>query len=173
MNIQFRQPADFTELRSLLGFLWRQDLGYPAYSDWVTRTGHEIDSGYKQAILAYEDGRLIADIVFQPHKEIRGLREIKNLRVDTSVRFRKFGSFLLRQAEFLRAEEYDWLIADFRADQNAVERLLVDENYQVCSVRSLYDDSPDKIVVKRNPFRSDNVTSIFGQSRFCNLAGCQ
>src|SRR4051812_47909483 len=124
MNVSFRQPGDYTEVRRLLDFLWKQRLGYPNYSDWVARAGGEIDVGYKQSIIAFEDNRIVANVIFQPHKEIRGIREIKNLRVDTSVRVRKFGSFLLRQAEFTNSSEYDWLMCDFRADQKEVQSLM-------------------------------------------------
>jgi len=153
MNIAFREPDSFSALKVLIDFLWKQDLGYPSYDSWVDRTRSEIDGGYKQAIVAYEDEKIVGDVIFQPHKEIVGIREIKNLRVDKDVRYRRFGSFLLRQAEWIDAAAYTLLIADFRADQNNVERLLLSEGFEITATQNLYDDKLDKIATKFNPFR--------------------
>ena len=153
INISFRQPDSYTDIRRLRDFLSAQNLGYPVYDDWVYRATEEIDQGYKQAVLAIDDGKLVGDVIFQPHKEIRGIREIKNLRVDTGSRFRKFGSFLLRQAEFFRHEEYDWLMGDFRQDQKDMARLMTDEGYSACQVRCLYDDQMDVVAIKQNQFK--------------------
>lgn len=155
MNICFRQPVDWTDLRMLADFLWRQHLGYSGYDDWIQRAVNEIDGGYKQSILAFDGGRLVGDVVYQPHKEISGVREIKNLRVDESIRCRKFGAFLLRQAEWQDSAMYDFLMADFRADQPEVESLMLSEGYRVVETRNLYGDGVDKVVLK--PAREKNA----------------
>lgn len=111
LNIAFRQPSDYSDIRALRDFLYHQNLGYPSYDEWVFRATEEIDDGYKQSILAFDDGKIVGNVIFQPHKEISNLREIKNLRVDQSIRLRKFGSFLLRQAEWFQSDQYEHLIA--------------------------------------------------------------
>ena len=148
MNICFCQPSCFSDLRSLASFLWAQNLGYPRYDEWVDRAVTELDAGYKTAILAIDDGRMVGNVIFQPHKEIAGIREIKNLRVDESVRDRRFGSFLLRQAEWFDSGTYDFLMADFRANKRDIERLMLSEGYQVVETKSIYDEGMDKIVIK-------------------------
>lgn len=153
LDISFRQPGAYSDIRLLRDFLTKQNLGYPNYDDWIYRATEEIDQGYKQSVLAFDDGHLVGDVIFQPHKEVAGLREIKNLRVDEDSRFRKFGSFLLRQAEFIDHEQYDWLIADFREGQKAVERLLASEGYTNREVRCLYDDRFDIVTMKRSIFK--------------------
>jgi GNAT superfamily N-acetyltransferase len=153
LNVLFRQPDSYSDIRLLRDFLTRQNLGYPNYDDWVFRATEEIDQGYKQTVLAFDDGKLVGDVIFQPHKEVSGLREIKNLRVDEESRFRKFGSFLLRQAEFIDHDQYDWLIADFREEQKAVERLLMSEGYIKHQIQCLYDDHLDIVAMKQSIFR--------------------
>ena len=68
-------PFDFTfrtldserNLRRLIDFMSRQDLGYVGYPDWLQRTEHELDIGFKQAIVAFgENGEIIGDLVCQP-----------------------------------------------------------------------------------------------------------
>jgi len=153
LNVVFRQPDSYSDIRLLRDFLTKQNLGYPNYDDWIFRATEEIDQGYKQSILAFDDNHLVGDVIFQPHKEVNGLREIKNLRVDQDIRLRKFGSFLLRQAEYIDCNQYQWLIADFRDDQKTVERLLLSEGYKVCGSRCLYDERIDIVAMKENQFQ--------------------
>ena len=153
MNITFRKPNSFAELKTLIDFLWAQNLGYPNYDDWVLRALGELDDGYKKAIIAYDDNVIVGSIIFQPHKELSGIREIKNLRVSPHCRSRRFGSFLLRQCEWFESQTFHSLLCDFRADQEEVERLLVDEGFRIVSVRSLYDDRLDKIALRANRYK--------------------
>ena len=52
--------------------------------------------------MAFFDDRLVADLLWQPHKSLDGLLEIKNIRVHPNVRLRDFGRFMLKQAEMTR-----------------------------------------------------------------------
>lgn len=152
MNISFRTPSSYLEVKNLVDFLWSQNLGYPNYDDWVLRAKSEIDGGYKTAILAFDEGRIVGNVIYQPHKELAGIREIKNLRVSTEIRCRKFGSFLLRQAEWVDFEAYNALMLDFRELEVEVEKMVISEGFQIVSSKRLYDDEIDKIAVKMNRF---------------------
>ena len=153
MRIEFRQPSCFSDLRVLVDFLGKQNLGYPNYDDWVTRCLAELDAGYKQAIIAYDGSKIVGNVIFQPHKEISGVREIKNLRVAEDMRNRRFGAFLLRQAEWHDSASYHAIMADFRADQSEIEKLLLDEGFVIAGVRTLYDEKQDKIALRTNRYQ--------------------
>jgi UDP-N-acetylenolpyruvoylglucosamine reductase len=157
MHISFREPDSFSEVKLLADFLWKQDLGYPNYSDWVLRARNEIDLGYKKSIIAFDESRIVGNVVFQKHKEIPEIREIKNLRVSIDLRFRKFGSFLLKQAEWFESSNYSLLMADFRETEKWIGSFLIKEGFQVIRSASLYDDKIDSIAVKKNCFKSQNV----------------
>ena len=127
----------------------KQDLGYPGYEDWVQRSEHEVEKGYKTPILAFSDGQLVGDVIYQPHKQLPRLREIKNIRVHPELRGRAFAHFMLRQAEVEARDQYDALIADARSDQKEVIALLLHEGYLPLGQRALYDtNAVDVIMIK-------------------------
>ena len=76
-NFNFRTPDTTQDLRQLVNFLMKQDLGYPRYEEWVQRSEHEVEKGDKTPILAFSDGQLVGDVIYQPHKQLPRLREIK------------------------------------------------------------------------------------------------
>lgn len=49
-NFTFRGLSEHKDLKELVDFLIKQNLGYPRYDDWVQRTEHEIERGYKTSI---------------------------------------------------------------------------------------------------------------------------
>jgi GNAT superfamily N-acetyltransferase len=149
--------ASTTEMKRLTDFLAVQDLGYPAYHAWVQRTEAELVSGWKTAVCAYSEGRLVGNIVWQPHKELPGTREIKNLRVDPLVRDRGFARFMLRQAETEQAEGIDLLIGDVREGQEMLMGTLLQTGYTPIATVNLYEpDKRDVVMVK--PLRRDAQT---------------
>lgn len=148
-NFSFRMPDTARDLRQLVDFLIKQDLGYPGYEDWVQRSEDEIDKGYKVPILAFSDGQLVGDLIYQPHKQLPRLREIKNIRVHPELRGRAFAHFMLRQAEVENQDQYDALLVDARSDQKDVIALLLQQGYVPLGQRALYDSNAvDVIMIK-------------------------
>ena len=98
-DFNFTSLQDMKQLRELVDFIHLQDLGYPRYHDWVAKAESELFSGYKGAIIAYSESRVVGNLIFQPHKGISTLLEIKNLRVHQKLRGRDFARFMLRQLE--------------------------------------------------------------------------
>ncbi|MDP1712683.1 MAG: hypothetical protein Q8K86_09535 [Candidatus Nanopelagicaceae bacterium] len=149
-HFDFHPLGDARELRTLVAFLAAQDLGYPHYDAWIQRTEHELDDGSKQAVLAYDHGKLIGDVVFQPHRTIPDAIEIKNARVAESAQWRSVGSFLLRQVEV----EHDarLFIGDVRSNRPDIINFLYICGYRPLLKSHLYDlsDVPDVTMVKRN-----------------------
>lgn len=143
----FRQLDSRRDLSELVNFLIKQPLGYPNYEDWVQRSEHELDSGYKKAVLAFSEGRLVGDLIYQPHKKIPRTREIKNIRVDPEVRRRYFANFMLRQAEVENKEEFDSLVIDARSDHPVMLGLLRMAGYIPLASASLYDPKVKDVVM--------------------------
>lgn len=148
-NFHFCSIEESGDIGKLVDFLQTQDLGYPHYDHWVQRTEAELQSGYKQAVLGFSNGHLIGDIVFQPHKQLPRVREIKNIRVHPAVRGRYVAAFMLRQAEVEAKQEYDALLVDARTDQQDIIRLLRGMGFVPIAETPLYDPSvPDIILIK-------------------------
>ncbi|MFH1711154.1 MAG: GNAT family N-acetyltransferase [Nanoarchaeota archaeon] len=148
-NFQFKQPDSVSDIRGVIDFLAKQPLGYPNYEDWVQRTEAELQSGYKRAIMALSDNKLVGDLVYQPHKQIPRVREIKNLRVHPKLRKRDFAHFMLRQAEEHEKEGFDALLIDARTDNPPMINFLTFCGYVPIAQASLYDSNcPDVIMMK-------------------------
>jgi len=155
-NFTFRTPDSTWDLRQLVDFLMRQDLGYPGYEDWVQRAEYEMDRGYKTPILAFSDKTLVGDVIYQAHKQLPRIREIKNIRVHPELRGRAFAHFMLRQAEVENENQYDALIVDARVDQDDIIALLTRNGYVTLGQRALYDSkASDVIMVKTVDTKSE------------------
>ena len=147
-HFNFRSVEKRKDVLDLCDFLIKQDLGYPQYDDWVQRAEHEVDSGYKTVVLAFSGNRLVGDVIYQPHKELARVREIKNIRVHPRVRGRNFGRFMVRQAE-VEPPTYDAIIVDARIDQQDIVGLLRVEGYVPLVTVPLYDENmPDVVMIK-------------------------
>lgn len=144
-DFSFRTLDCEKNLKRLIDFISKQDLGYKSYQDWVQKTEYELDSGYKQAILAFSEKRLIGDLIYQPHKGLSGFLELKNLRIHPEIRRRDFGHFMLKQME---AENKGYaIICDLRpSEQEAMNLLLFSGYFPIASV-NLYDPNREDIVM--------------------------
>lgn len=161
MNISIREPTSYLDVKFLTDFLFNHNLDYPNYEQWVLRCKTEIEIGYKKAIIAWEENKIAGCAIFQSHKELPNIREIKNLRIDSKYKNRRFGSFLLRQVEYFERESYSYLIADFRENLLEVERLLLSEDYSIVATRNLYDQKFDKIALKKNRYSKESEICPF------------
>jgi len=110
-NFTFKNPQDKKDLSILVNFLIKQDLGYPNYEDWVQKAESEIDSGYKRAIMAFSNKHIVGDLIYQPHKTIPLVMELKNLRIHNEFKNRYFANFMLRQAEH-ESKGYLWFFSN-------------------------------------------------------------
>ncbi len=151
-DFRFRTVENRRDLLRLLDFLRVHDLNYPNYQDWVSRTEAEIEMGWKTGVIATGNGLVLGDVIWQPHKEIPRIREIKNMRVHPSFRERYFARFLMKQAEAEKREDYDVLMCDLREDhpeKRPIITMLTSMGYeQICAV-SLYDPNMRDIVMMK------------------------
>ena len=148
-DFTFRTVETREDLSRLLEFIRSQNLNYPRYQDWVSRTESEIEGAYKTGVLAISNGFVVGDLIWQPHKELPKVREIKNLRIHPLVGRRYFASFLLRQAENEPGAFHE-LMVDFREDHpemSLLERMFILTGYdRICTV-NLYDPNVRDIVM--------------------------
>lgn len=148
MHFNFRDIDSRKDLKELIDFLIKQNLGYPNYEDWVQRTESELDLGYKAAIVAFSDGKLVGDLIHQSHKTISGYREVKNLRIHPELRRRDVAHFMLRQAEFESSRDHKFMICDVPTDQKSTIRFLRFCGYMPIKETPLYSDRPDLVMIK-------------------------
>ncbi len=146
-NFSFRSVSNSSELKALVDFLIKNNPGYKGYEDWVQRSEYEMDAGYKRTILAYSNDVMVADLIWQPHKQLPRTKEIKNLRVHPALRRRAFGYFMLRQAEHQEHKAYDAIICDVRSGQVDAINLLKQVGYTSIVSASLYDPHEEDIVM--------------------------
>lgn len=152
-DFTFRTVETRRDLTKLLEFIRKQDLSYPGYQDWVARTEAEIEMGWKTGVIALSNGLVVGDIIWQPHKELNRIREIKNMRVHPLVRDRYFARFLMKQAEAESRDNYDVLMCDLREDHPEkipLMNMLVSMGYAKIYAANLYDQNVwDIVMIKR------------------------
>jgi len=152
MDVDFtiRQVDDLKDLRLLSTFLHIHDLGYPNYHEWVDCVCiPEVEDGYKTALIALHGEVIVGDIIWQPHKEVGGVIEPKNLRIHPDVRKRGLAYFLMKQCEFESRKDYSVIMADFPDNQQDMKLFLLRSGFSVLYSAPLYNDNRlETIMVK-------------------------
>lgn len=150
MNFEIKTLGDERDLGLLLKFLESQPLKYPNYRDWVYHVCKaELDAGYKSAYVAWNNGRVIGDLVFQPHKNLPRTVEMKNLRIHPDFRRRDLGHFLIKQAEADSRGIFEQIIGDADAEQKDIHNLFRFAGFQLLFEQHLYSGSNlDYVFVK-------------------------
>lgn len=133
------EKGDIKQFRHLMDFLSKQCLDYPNYNQWLEKTEFEISLGTKSALIAYSDKSIAGDIVWQFHKTIPLLVELKNIRISEKVRERYFASFMLKQVEWSVKECCSGLIVDCRENQLEMKSFLANQGFVPIAVLNLYE----------------------------------
>jgi len=149
-NFNFRLIDSEKDIQNLIKFISEQPLNYKGYNDWVERIIEEFHYGYKQSILAFSDGVLVGNLIYQNHKDFSRIRELKNLRVDSRVQGRYFSQFMIKQAEIEGRKNYDVIICDIRSDRKGIIKLFKSMNYEELIQAPLYQkDISDIVLIKK------------------------
>jgi hypothetical protein len=137
------------QTRQLIDFMASQDLDYPDYDAWLQKTENQLETGEKQAILAFNEGRLVADLVTQTCRDngLGLLREIKNGRVHPELRDRYFMKFMLKQLYKESEGRYDGLIGDIRANQTDILNYFLSEGFIPIAKTTLYESSMEEVTI--------------------------
>lgn len=160
--LTFKDISSTADISLVKDFMIEQSLGYPNYEAWVERASHEMDAGYKQAVMAFYNGKMVGDIVFQPHKEIDKILEIKNIRVHEEVRGRNVANFMLKQIEFNFKNKYDAFIVDAPKEKQDIKGLLLSTGYVPIVSVPLYSNQSVDIIYARQFSESNSglLTSL-------------
>lgn len=157
-DFNFRLAEDIKDRDKLARFLLKQPLGYPQYEDWVERARQDLERGWKSSVLAFSNGMLVGDLVFQPHKDFPRIRELKNVRVHPKLQGRYFAQFMIRQAEREDLGTFEAIMCDSRSDQTYIRNTLRFCGYEELFRIPLYDTHVEDIVhIKRFDFTPEGI----------------
>lgn len=146
MKFEFKDIQSVKDLNNLTSFLLRQSLNYKNYSDWVEKSKHEIDNGYKKSVIAYSDGIIVGDVIYQDHKSLPRVKELKNIRMHPKIEGRGFAQFMVKQAEVEDKKDYDLIIVDAPSYRRDMYFFLVNLGYTPTITLSLYNNNSQDIV---------------------------
>lgn len=166
-DYSFRGIDGTNTISSAVDFLAAQSLGYPNYAYWVEKAETEMRLGIKGGVIAYNNGRIAGDVVYQPHKSLLGIVELKNIRIHPEVRGRRFASFMLRQAEL--ESRGNLFLVDTRRDQMDMVRFLLSEGYSPIASIPLYEEGVDDVVFAKFP-NGDKTKHILELESYFRLA---
>ncbi len=148
IDFKIREIYSNKDLNLLHNFLLYFPISYPNYNKWVNETCiPEINSGRKNAILAFHEDRLIGDIITQKHEELSNVLEIKNLRIDPRYNGRGLGYFLLKQIE-AENKDFGMIYGDIRQELQGTIRFFELIRFKKIMTVSLYNNKLDTIVMK-------------------------
>ena len=153
LDLTIRLISDEKDLRKLRHFLLGQALWYPNYERWVEDVCiPDINNNWKTAIIAYSNGHVVGDVIFQKHKQLPKTREIKNLRINPDYRRRDLAHFLIRQAEEEDKESFERILLDTDTKDTGIIRFLTFCGYKPIMKMPLYSQhNMDLIFSKEFP----------------------
>lgn len=139
--------TDPDEVNELYQFIKKYPLSYPNYSEWLKKCKHELELGYKKALVFKQDDKIIANLVFQPHKQDNSVLELRNGRVLDKYRRKNIFSLLLRQAVLYAKESgFKKVIADTHNNNLEVIKTLKKLGFVVESYENLYDTKLETVL---------------------------
>jgi hypothetical protein len=151
LDYHFRTIGSIKDINLLRDHLLIQPLHYPEYEKWVLNVCvPDIESGWKNAVLAFYCGKLIGNIIYRSHKQLPRTCEFKNMRINSSFRGQDIGHFLIRQSEeeAIRSGQFDRIILDIDSGETGIEKFLMFCGYNVFFRTSLYGPRLDVIMGK-------------------------
>ncbi|MBS3163241.1 GNAT family N-acetyltransferase [Candidatus Woesearchaeota archaeon] len=149
--------TDPEEINELYQFIKKYPLNYPNYSEWLKKCKCELELGYKKAYVCELNGKIIASLIFQPHKQDPLLLELKNVRVIEEYQRKKVFSTLLKEAiYYARQNGFKKIVVDAHTD-NEVIKPLQKLGFSIESYENLY--SPELEIVLGLDL-SSRVTSL-------------
>ncbi|MBN1175663.1 hypothetical protein JXA48_03390 [Candidatus Woesearchaeota archaeon] len=149
IDFSFKDIQSIKQLDELATFLHFLNLGYKNYDDWVEKARFELSIEYKKAITIHSEGKLVGDVIWQPHKSLPRTKEIKNIRVNPLAQGHGCAYFATKQAELEDKEDYDLIVVDAPANKIDVYSFLIQLGYKPIMTTPLYDgQTPDVFFVK-------------------------
>lgn len=120
--------------------MWMGPRDYPDVEAWAERSIVEIRDGRKFIMVAFRRRNVIGSIIFQHHKTIPGVLEIRRISIQPGEQGRGVAAFLLRCVEMRGLEELGcttvWV--DTKARNTAMCRFLEARGYELIGLFDLY-----------------------------------
>lgn len=141
--------TDAEEIKRLYDFIRAQPFDYPGYLEWVEKCRRELELGSKRALVARSQGVIVANLIFQAHKQEPHVIEIKNVRVDPHYQRRGLFTQLERQLEVRVTQEgYRRIIGDTHATNIPFIAASQKLGFRKVAEESLYNAVLETILVK-------------------------
>jgi len=120
--------------------LWVPRSDYPDFDDWLSRAHAQLRSEEKRAVVALDRGQVAGAVLYQAHRSLPGVLELKNISVRPDVRGRYLAAFMLRNAEIEGAADFgsSHAVVDAKAGNLGVRRLLLGGGWSPSSTSDLY-----------------------------------
>jgi len=148
MDFNFRLADSEKDIDRLANFLLPRPLNYRGYTNWLERAIEELYLEYKQAAMGFSYGYLVASLMFQPHKSIKGFCELKNARTLEEFQGGKIQSLMRRQVEILAKKQGYWVVqGDARADRLDIILPLLADGYKEVARADLYNEGYEDVVL--------------------------
>jgi len=136
------------EIKTAINFIRDFPLGYEGYMDWTEKVYCQLMNGEKSGIVAMSEGKIIGDLIYQNLD--KGILELKNLRVHSSLGRRGFSNFMMNQLEIESLiSGKEGILLDTREDNMPIRNLLEFRGYDIISKEKLYDDKIDVSYFKK------------------------
>ncbi len=120
--------------------LWVPRTDYPDFDEWLLRAHAQLRNEEKRAVLALDRGRVAGVVLYQAHRTLPGVLELKNITVRPDVRGRHFASFMLRNAELEGSADFgcSTAVVDAKAGNRGVRHLLLGAGWRPAGTSDLY-----------------------------------
>lgn len=137
--------------------LWIPRTDYPDFEEWLSRAHSQLKREEKRAVLALDSGRIAGVVLYQEHRGLPGVLELKNISVRPDVRGRHFAAFMLRNAEVEGVRDFGTrsVVVDAKSGNRGIRSLLLGAGYRPSSVIDLYGlDSGKDVVYSKTTARA-------------------
>lgn len=145
MDFRFTTEQSTTRADEIIDYirgprLWVPRLDYPDFDRWLEKVHEELKTETKRALLALSANQVIGAIIYQRHRQLPEVVEIKNLTVRPDMRGRCVASFLIRNAEVEGCRDFTAhrVVVDTKARNLAMRSFLFHCGYTPQQIIDLY-----------------------------------
>jgi len=137
------------EIKELYEFIKQKPLGYPDYLIWAEKCYCELQQGYKKGLVCRMDEKIIANMVFQPHKQDKSCLEIKNGRVEEGFEGRGIFTALYFEVEkYARENKFKRIVCDTHSSNKAVVSRFLKLGFKIEAQEDLYQKGLEIMLAK-------------------------
>lgn len=135
------------EIEEVYTFIKNAPFDYPNYNEWAERCKAELSSGYKKAFIFKVNGTIVANLVFQEHKNCPEMLELKNGRVEAEHQGRGIFTLLYKAVEqYAQENGFKKIICDTHSEN--VAKIMEHLGFKAECKKALYGDNLETILVK-------------------------